>query len=386
MFHSRKIGLVEGDPIPILGGTRMTGRAGRNHIGLMNIQTRSEDSVPATNFTATRFRRDILSGSNIGLIFLNRQSSQPDDFNRAYGADANFLFFQNDLRFSTTLARTVTPGRDGADGLSRVEGEWQSRLVRLLSSYVEVERNFNPEMGFVRRPGRRILRNEVLLRPRLRYETRLGSVIRDVVFSLQSEQTLLSGSATETKFLRPQLQIISQKGSTFQVRHTRNFERLFEPFKISDGIVIPLGYYHFNDLLVSYSSDQSRALSGSLTYNWGDFFDGSKRTLQASAEIRGNYRLSTSIDYERNKVELPAGAFTTDLVGLRVHYSFSARMFLDAFAQYNSGSRRVSSNLRFRFIHRPLSDIYVVYNEQRDTLLRKSDRSLTMKYTHLLNF
>ena len=85
-------------------------------------------------------------------------------------------------------------------------------------------------------------------------------------------------------------------------------------------------------------------------------------------------------------MELPAGTFTTNLVGLRVHYSFSARMFLDAFAQYNSGTDRVSSNVRFRFIHRPLSDIFVVYNEQRDTFLRESDRSLIVKYTHLLNF
>jgi hypothetical protein len=33
-----------------------------------------------------------------------------------------------------------------------------------------------------------------------------------------------------------------------------------------------------------------------------------------------------------------------------------------------------------------LSDIFVVYNDLRDRSAQTSDRSLTLKYTHLLNF
>jgi len=67
-------------------------------------------------------------------------------------------------------------------------------------------------------------------------------------------------------------------------------------------------------------------------------------------------------------------------------YSFNPRMFMNAFVQYSSDTNQVSSNIRFRLIHRPLSDIYIVYNEQRDPVLDKTDWSLTLKYTHLVNF
>ncbi|MBI4442387.1 MAG: carbohydrate binding family 9 domain-containing protein [Acidobacteria bacterium] len=386
LFHSRKIGLAGGEPIPILGGARLTGRAGSNYLGLLNIQTRSEGAVPATNFTAARLRRDFLSSSNVGMIFLNRQSGQPADYNRAFGLDSNFLFFQTKLRISSTLAKTLTPSRRGDDRLSKLEGEWQSNLVRFTSSFVDVQKNFNPEMGFVRRPGRKIILNEFDFKPRLRRETRLGSFVRNISTLLTSEHALLSNGSTETKLLRPRLQIGFQDASIFQARYTQNHERLIRPFEISSGVVIPDGDYRFNDFLLSYNSDVSKALSGNVSYSWGDFYNGEKTTLNLGARFRPSFKLSASIEYNKNNVHLPAGGFTTHLLQNRFDYTFNSKMFLNAFVQYNSDTKLVSANIRFRFIHRPLSDFYVVYNEQRDTVRKNNDRSLTVKYTHLLNF
>ena len=66
-------------------------------------------------------------------------------------------------------------------------------------------------------------------------------------------------------------------------------------------------------------------------------------------------------------MDLPSGAFTTDLVGLRMVYAFTGRASLNAFVQYNTDTNQVSSNIRFNFIHHPLSDLYLVYNDRRDT-------------------
>ena len=61
-------------------------------------------------------------------------------------------------------------------------------------------------------------------------------------------------------------------------------------------------------------------------------------------------------------------------------------MFLNALIQYNSDLRQVSSNIRFNLIHRPLSDIFIVYNEQRDAFQRGvADKALSIKYTHMLD-
>ena len=102
--------------------------------------------------------------------------------------------------------------------------------------------------------------------------------------------------------------------------------------------------------------------------------------------MRPSYRFSTSVNYERNDIELPQGAFTTDLVGLHVDYSFNPKMFLNAFIQYNSEADQIISNIRYRLIHRPLSDIYVVYNDVHDRKLQKTDWTFTIKYTRLFNF
>ncbi|MBI4442389.1 MAG: carbohydrate binding family 9 domain-containing protein [Acidobacteria bacterium] len=386
LFHSRNIGLESGEPVPILGGVRLSGRAGPYYLGLMDIQTRSERAEPATNFAVARLRRDVFTNSNVGVVFINRQSAQPDDHNRSFGADVNFWFLQRDLRITGLLAKTQTPGRDGKDRAGLLEAELQKNLVRAQASYLDIGENFNPEVGFVRRPGRRILHGEFELRPRLQRDDRLGFLMRDISSGVVSDYAILPDGQTETKLLRPHFQIEFQDASIFRVQYGLNFERLTRPFRIRSGINIPVGDYRFNEFLVSYASDKSKLFSASLQYETGEFYEGRKKTWTVGGQVLANYQFRASINYERNSVSLPQGEFATDLVGFRANYAFNPQMFLNAFIQYNSDTQRISSNIRFRLIHRPLSDIYVVYNEQRDTLLDRNDRSVTLKYTHLLNF
>ena len=136
-----------------------------------------------------------------------------------------------------------------------------------------------------------------------------------------------------------------------------------------------------------FSSDPSRRISASLRYDRGNFFDGRKTTYTSSATFRHRPNFFTTLDYQRNEVELPEGAFDIDLFQLRFHYGFNPAMFLDAFIQYNSSARAVSSNIRFNLIHRPLSNLYLVYNENRDNRSGEIlDRVLAIKFTYLAEF
>ena len=137
---------------------------------------------------------------------------------------------------------------------------------------------------------------------------------------------------------------------------------------------------------VWYNSNQSKLLSGNVDYRWSDFYSGERTEFVLSAQVRPGYRFSTSVNYTHNHISLPQGAFTTNLVGFRANYTFNAKMFLNSFIQYNSESSQISSNIRFRLIHRPLSDIYLVYNDVHDRKQDHSDWRFTVKYTHLLNF
>ena len=89
--------------------------------------------------------------------------------------------------------------------------------------------------------------------------------------------------------------------------------------------------------------------------------------MTGGLDMRPNYHLNVDLNYSRNDVTLPNGAFTTNLVGARILYGFSPRLFLNAFIQYNADTHQVSSNYRFNFTHHPLSDLYLVYNDRRDT-------------------
>ena len=385
LFHSRRIGLAKGLPVPILAGVRVSGRSGPYYLGLMNIQTRSDRDIPANNFTVTRVRRNILANSDVGAIFLNRQSRLPDDYNRSYGADVNFLFFDQRLTASALLARTHTPGREGRDWLKSAETRWDDGLIRFTGYFLEIQANFNPEVGFVRRPGRKILHNEFGLRFFQGHDSYLSRYIREISPHLTSEQVILPGSITETKLLRPQFRVDFQDGSFFQVQYVQNFERLSEPFDIGD-LTILSGDYHFNEYAVQYSSNNSAAVAANIGYRNGDFFNGAKRTLELGATFRPNYRLTTSMSYALNDIELPQGSLALHLVGLNLQYAFNPRAFVNVFLQYSNDTDKISSNIRFRLIHRPLSDLYVVYNAVQDRSGDLNDRELALKYTYLLDF
>ena len=385
LFHSRRIGLAGGEPIPILAGARLSGREGANAIGLMNIHTMSEATFPATNFTVARYRRDVLSNSTIGAIFLNRRSAFENDTHRTFGADATLLLRQ-DLQINAQLAKTHNPQLDGQDMFGRVDGEWQSNLWRLYGAYADIQKNFSPQMGFVRRPGRRLLQELVELRPHFEPGTAVGRFVRDITVTTNYEYAILSDGRTETKsFTGPYGNVEFDDGGTFAYTYYRKFDRLIAPFT-TQGVRIPVGDYRTDGYSFGYTSSRRRPFSASANLRRQGFFTGTQDIWTWSALLRASYRLSAQFDYQRSDAELREGSFTTHLGSLRTDYAFNPRLSISALIQYNSDSDQISSNIRFRFIHHPLSDFYVVYNDQRATGMQRSDRSLTLKYTHLLNF
>ena len=184
--------------------------------------------------------------------------------------------------------------------------------------------------------------------------------------------------------------VLFHNGSVVEVKHETFFDRLDEPFpirRIPPAVTIPRGDYNFELWGMELQSDPSKIVFGTLDYRNGTFYSGDRTTVAASGTFRPNYRFSVEGRYTRNDVQLREGSFINDLISSRISYFFSTRMFLSALIQYNSDRKQVTSNVRFNFIHHPLSDLFLVYNEQRDTSgAGLNDRALTLKYTHLISF
>jgi hypothetical protein len=99
-----------------------------------------------------------------------------------------------------------------------------------------------------------------------------------------------------------------------------------------------------------------------------------------------NENFNTSLNLQVQDVELSTGAYVSTLITGRVNYNFNTKMFINALLQFNTDAHQWSSNLRFNIIHRPLSDIFLVYNERHDERTDRIDRAFIAKMTYLFAF
>jgi len=389
LFFSRRVGLSDsGEPIPILGGTRLTGRVGAYGLGVVNIQQRSTKTSLATNFTALRLRRNVLANSDVGLVVLNKDADGPS-FNRVVGTDANFRFFQN-LNVNAAAARTfsptsVVPG-GGSESMGRAGFNYRDDLWDLQSTYLRIGERFNDEMGFVPRIGIAKLDGRVGARFR---PQRVSKWLRETNAHLELNNVSRLKGDLQSRFIGVHLNLNLQDGSGGEIGVNPQTENLVVPFAINErrGISIPVGRYDYNEWFAFWRTNGSAPLSFYGRWSVGNFYDGYKQSYQFGAAVRLNGRLNASLVDSRNQIQLQAGRYTTDLITARIEYGFSTMAFVNALVQYNTDAREWSSNMRFNIIHHPLSDFYLVFNERRDSetggLL---DRALVAKMTYMVAF
>jgi hypothetical protein len=168
-------------------------------------------------------------------------------------------------------------------------------------------------------------------------------------------------------------------------------ESLSTPFRIARDIVLPVGEYDYRIGRASFTFGQQRKMSAAIEAEHGSFYNGRKTTLGITqGRISVTSQLSFEPTYSFNRVRLPQGNFTTHLLGSRVTNTLSPMMFVSALVQYNSGTRAVNSNIRLRWEYQPGSELFVVYNEERNTLTSGfpdiSNRALVVKVNRLFRF
>jgi hypothetical protein len=394
-FFSRRIGLsARGTPTPIVGGARVSGQLGRYDVGFLAMRTDeldpSEDAnldprdlTPANTYVVGRVKRNLMTNSWIGAIMTDKRSAVDLDSNRVLGADARFQFF-NRLNLGSYLLRSWTPGIRGDDQARQFDVSWDDDEVALSAGYLTIQPNFKPEVGFVRRENMTQYEGEASWNPLIES----SDAIRNFRFEtgLQYIQGASSGEI-ETRDHRMTTGIQFQNSSSVAFTTRETFERLIETFEIRTGIPIPVGDYSAREYSFSASGDPSWKLSPRGSANWGEFWNGDRTSYGAGLSLKPHFRWSLDLDYSRNRVTLPPGEFTTDLLGARFVYGFSPYAFFNAFVQYNADTNRVSSNFRFNWTHSPLSDLYIVYNETRDSDRGElADRAIIVKLTNLFDF
>ena len=388
LFYSRRIGLSpEGGPLPILGGGRVTGTAGPLGIGVLNMQTRTKSDFGAENFTVARVRGEPTPGLSLGGIFVNRMetgSGQAD--NRSYGVDANLQAMNGYLLVQSYLAATEGTTADGApierEMAGRISVGWRDPFWEIFTLYRSFDDEFSPGVGFVRRRGMRHGYGTVGVRPRVDWPgvLQLNPYVEGHVFTDL-------GGGLQTRLSTAGLDLDFRDGGNARLDLTDRYERVDDSFSVR-GLQVAPGRYDFVEGSLAYTFSGARPIGGRLNVSGGEYFGGDRRSVGGSFLSRFGHQLLLDLSINHNEIELPGqGSTTADVFGAKLDLFFSTTLLTSAFVQYNEASEEVVTNLRFRWIHAPLSDLYIVLTERRDTAANTVlDRFLTAKFTKLLSF
>jgi len=383
LFFSRRIGLSNsGEAIPIRGGARMTGKVGRNNIAIMNIQTGSAFGQPGDNFMVARYSRDVLTRSKVGVIVINKESTGGSDhYNRTYGADFVMAPHAN-LALNGFIAKTDSPGVTGSDMGGHFRAEWLNQSSKVHIEHSHLQDNFNPEVGFVPRKGIKKTRVHFEWNPRPEVlGIRMLDPMANVTYTTDLNNQILS------RRIHTMVGVKFDNGARIILWYNDFFERLEQPFDVADVTIAP-GDYNFGEFQFWLTSDPSRKVYADAQYKPQTWFGGDRKELQFTLGLRVSDRLSTEGKYSRNDVDLPVGDFVTELGSIRVDLALSPTMTLRTLTQYNSLAEQWSTSVRFNYIYRPGSDIYIVYDDvRRDPtgFPLVKDRQILLKFTYLLS-
>lgn len=381
-FFSRRIGLFDGNQVPLYGGVKLLGQVNKWSIAALDAYMRDSDSSERTNLLAGRVTYDITNSLSLGSILTN---GYPDGVheNTLAGFDAlwqtSTFAGDKNLSIGEWIAWSGGDNSDNTDGQPTGWGlklDYPNDLWDLFFIYKEFGDGLNPALGFLPRPGTRWFQGGGAYQPRP-----IGGLfdwVRQFYFELYMTYVEdLDGRTESWRVFTAPFNAQSESGEHFEGNIAPQFERIDEPFEISDGIVIQPGEYQFTRFRLEAQSSRHRLWRVGTTVWFGEFYTG--RLTQWESFItftspRGHLQLE--LQSENDFGYLPEGDFIQRLSQLKIAYAFTPDHILSSYTQYDSESRNLGTNTRLRWTIRPGNDLYVVWNHGWEEPIGSHDRML----------
>jgi len=360
-FYSRRIGLYEGNEVPIMWGGKVNGKVKNTHFGSLYTQTRAVDSlVPASNMGVVRIKQNILKESSVGMI---ATMGDPGARSQAWTTGVDFTYqtstFGSNKNFLVGVWGMVNNREDlsGDKTAVGIKIDYPNDLWDWFVQYRRVGDAFDPSLGFVSRKGINSYTGKVDFMPRP--ENRL---IRQHKFQFSpSLYTDLENQWESYRVFFAPFNARLESGDRFEFNFMPQGEYLKEPFEISEGVVIEPGAYHWMRYRLEASTASKRALNGMATYWFGGFYGGRLDQIELQLNWRIMSILVLEFSYENNIGNIPAGDFKKELVAGRAALNISSDLNFSLFVQYDNESNSVGSYSRLRWTFAPLGDLFIVY-------------------------
>ena len=403
LFHSRRIGLTPDlQPVRILGGARLVGRAGAWDVGALNMQTEATDRLPGENFGVVRLRRRVLNpSSTAGLMATTYYGGGRR--NVAFGADTSLRLWGDDY-VGLKWAATAEAGAGARESGSLVDNsifdlKWERRVGRGLAYTGQVTRAgeaYRPELGFMPRRNfttANVVSNYYVFTDENRYFRRVYPGALAFTTWRNGDGEIESGQYA----FWVQWDAKAGGGGWIEPKWFR--ERVIAPFTIGNSVSIPAGTYDFADLQFAYALPSGLRLRTDIDARAGTYFDGHRQQVILAPTWNVSKHLELGAGYQMTRLRFPVRDEKADihLLGLRIRTAIDVRASGNALIQYNSTTDRLDFNVRLRYNVSEGTDFWIVYNEGLDTERAPSrfdlsgdplslSRALIVKYSHTFTF
>jgi len=395
-FYSRRIGLLAGEEVPIDAGLKLAGKAGRTDIGLLSVRTGDSPIVEQKDFLVARVRQNFLEQSYLGAVFTEGMLT-PELSGRTYGMDwrlatSQFLNRPRNLILNGYAVRSEAEndiGRDWSYGLS---AHYPNDKINLQMVVREIQENFDPALGFVQRRNVRMYRAGAGFNPRPKDFLGMQQMFHAAYYT-RFDRVDTGEMESWNLYIKP-IDWHFRSGDSLHglVDINPSYERLFEPFEISPGVMLPVGEYKFTRFSSSFATATKRPLSASVNVAWGDFWSGTAEQVTASITYKLPPWMTLTTKAEQTFAHLPEGDFIVRLLSADLDLAASPFLSLSNRVQYDNRSRNLSWQARLRYTLQAGQDVFLVFNqgwiqeELGDLRFRTEDRKLSGKVQYTFRF
>lgn len=368
-FFSRRIGLAaDGSKVDILGGIKLTGRAGPLSLGLLDVQLDEHAGVDSKNLFVGRASLNVLEESTVGLIATHGDPRGNGD-NNLVGADFNYVnnrFLGNKVLIARASAQFTDSDYAGGRGDVRsFRLSLPNEPLEVHWIYHRISDRYDPALGFVRRTGIQSL----LYMHHWHWNFSPASPLRKAIFQVDGDFTFdLHGRRLDrAAWLSAELH--GQRRDRAYVWVEFGAERLLDPFAIRPGIVVPAGDYRWTAFAGELETSPSRPLRARAEFRFGPYLSGRRTDFAPSLIWQPSPRFELKASVAARDFDLREGHFVSRLASARATYFPTPDLQLSLLAQYDNFSEQLGTNFRVKWIVQPGNEIYFVVNQGYDTSL-----------------
>jgi hypothetical protein len=364
-FFSRRIGLYQGNEVPVTAGGKINGRMGKTAFGALAMKTNElrldEDYLGSAGMGVVRVKQNILKESSIGFI---GTFGDPESRGQSWTSGVDFTYqttsFQGNKNFLVGLSGMYANRADlaGDQTAFAFKADYPNDIWDIALTYLRIGDSFDPSLGFVPRKGIHSLRAGLTYAPRPSWKW-LRQMRNQFFFSYVAG---IAGDWQSYRVFTAPINWRLESGDRVEVNWVPEGEQLTEPFEISEGVVIPVGKYHYTRYRLEWALAAKRKLNGQLTWWFGTFFEGHLHELEASINWNPASILTFEFIGTHNIGRLPFGDFEQSLAGLRIRFNASPDLQLNSFIQYDTDTNILGINARIHWIYHPQGEIFLVFN------------------------